>query len=396
MFGYKGVAVQKSLRCPNMDKIHKQAYYYVQAFNMRHAGETVEETWKQGRETSKEEDHVRFATEAKTHVHTEFADEHKPEVEIIHMMEKKKAENAKADAEVLQHLSRVTKRSTLVKRQSMAMMGYSEREAAGAVHCLKTAYNSLSDALNSGENGACAITDVLKKSQDSTANGNPARQLDEDAAHLRQVVEEHNGAVLTHAQEAWRHARYAMKMTAELPAYRKRPFRVDGRDFGQSTNIFSVYADPELRKTWEDYNLNEANLVVSCMLKRSDHTGHGAPLCQWLRKHNAATPSLMLVSSNEVAKELYDAGATCCIQQNYLAGRVIRATLVAERDDAVRHTGNSAPQEGGSSKTIASVERSPSGMHTRDHAFMDRAQDHKDELEDELRDAVVKSLAQFY
>jgi hypothetical protein len=44
--------------------------------------------------------------------------------------------------------------------------------------------------------------------------------------------------------------------------------QVDGSLFGQSTNIFSVYADPELKSTWQEYNLKDASLVVSCMLHR--------------------------------------------------------------------------------------------------------------------------------
>ena len=37
---------------------------------------------------------------------------------------------------------------------------------------------------------------------------------------------EHKEEVLTHAQEAWKHAKFAMHMSTELPAYRKRPFQV--------------------------------------------------------------------------------------------------------------------------------------------------------------------------
>ena len=37
-----------------------------------------------------------------------------------------------------------------------------------------------------------------------------------------------------------------------------RHVHVDGSLFARSTNIFSVYRDPELLSTWEGYNLMEA------------------------------------------------------------------------------------------------------------------------------------------
>jgi len=93
------------------------------------------------------------------------------------------------------------------------------------------------------------------------------------------------GVIVTHVASAEvcrsEHLQYARKHThptspfhllisrSTLPAYRKRPFRVDGSKFGSGTNIFSVYADPELASTWEQYNLRNARLVVSCMLRRS-------------------------------------------------------------------------------------------------------------------------------
>lgn len=105
----------------------------------------------------------------------------------------------------------------------------------------------------------------------------------------------------------------------------------------------------------------------------------------------------------QVAKELYEAGATCCVQQDYLAGRVIKAQLMAERKYAEEElAGADAGQAQGAAGQPAGswggrrLARTPSGLHERRAAFAVRADDHKDELEEEERDAVVKSLARFY
>lgn len=107
----------------------------------------------------------------------------------------------------------------------------------------------------------------------------------------------------------------------------------------------------------------------------------------------------------QVAKELYEAGATCCVQQDYLAGRVIKAQLVAERKYAAAEQEVSAAHAGRDQAAAGQpaggcgetrVMRTPSGLHNRRAAFADRADDHKDELDEEERDAVVKILARFY
>lgn len=153
MFGYKGVATSKSLRCPNMEKTHKLAYYYVKAFNMRHEGETHEETWTHAKQVGEEEEHQRLSQEAATGVHTEFGQQHKPEVEIIQSKHHKIANlpgAEKADAQVLEHIKRVTKRSRLVKRESMMKsqaVSQGESQPCPAVHCLKAAFATLSETV---------------------------------------------------------------------------------------------------------------------------------------------------------------------------------------------------------------------------------------------------------
>ena len=42
-------------------------------------------------------------------------------------------------------------------------------------------------------------------------------------------------------------------------------FAVDGAHFGQGTNVFSIYADPESPATWAKYRLLHASLVVACL-----------------------------------------------------------------------------------------------------------------------------------
>ena len=155
MFGYKGVATSKSLRCPNMEKTHKLAYYYVKAFNMRHEGETHEETWTHGKQVAKEEEHERLSQEAATGVHTDFGQQHKPEVEIFQSKHHKIANlpgAEEADRQVLEHITRVTKRSRLVKRESMMKSQAKSQEEsqpcpAGAGHCLKAALATLSETV---------------------------------------------------------------------------------------------------------------------------------------------------------------------------------------------------------------------------------------------------------
>ena len=83
--------------------------------------------------------------------------------------------------------------------------------------------------------------------------------------------------------------------------------QVDGSLFGQSTNIFSVYADPELRSTWQEYNLKDASLVVSCMLHRYQWP-HPERLCALLPHRPSALPVQILSVSSmpKLARRFFD------------------------------------------------------------------------------------------
>ena len=92
---------------------------------------------------------------------------------------------------------------------------------------------------------------------------------------------------------------------------------VDGNLLGGGTNIWSIYADPELRWTWDRYNLKGAKLVVSCMVERQQ-----IDLCEYLADSNV--PMVAVCNDTNSAGELYDCGCTFVLQQNYMAAAQVR------------------------------------------------------------------------
>jgi len=116
---------------------------------------------------------------------------------------------------------------------------------------------------------------------------------------------------------------------------------VAGDMHGAGTNIFPVYADPENRSTWERYNCKGATLVVSCMANRDN-----VSLCKYMSSSDVAT--MVVCTSNQEARELYEAGCTYCVQEDFLAAKEMGKIL---------------PEE-----------------FQSQNWFVDRAEDHKDDL----------------
>jgi len=135
-------------------------------------------------------------------------------------------------------------------------------------------------------------------------------------------------------------------------------FLVDGRLLGQSTNIWSIYADPEQSRTWDLYNCKGAKIVISCLVDRDQHA-----LARYMRPSKA--PLVCVCDESAMAEELYDAGATYVVQQNYLAARQVQEMMETEM--------------GGSGDLFAS-----------------RAQDHMCELEEESSDIASSLISSFY
>ena len=135
-------------------------------------------------------------------------------------------------------------------------------------------------------------------------------------------------------------------------------FTIDGFLFGRGTNIFSVYADPEQQQTWERVNLKEAALVVACLVQRDS-----VSMCEYMK--DSAVPVMCVCSTNKEAQKLYDAGCTYALQQEFVAAKELFSLLCAERASGA------------------------------DDNFKQRAEDHKDELEEEVNDAVNKIISKF-
>eukprot|EP00277_Geminigera_cryophila_P000669 CAMPEP_0179424682 /NCGR_PEP_ID=MMETSP0799-20121207/11734_1 /TAXON_ID=46947 /ORGANISM="Geminigera cryophila, Strain CCMP2564" /LENGTH=73 /DNA_ID=CAMNT_0021199181 /DNA_START=241 /DNA_END=462 /DNA_ORIENTATION=- len=72
---------------------------------------------------------------------------------------------------------------------------------------------------------------------------------------------------------------------------------------------------------------------------------------------------MVVCSSNQDARELYEAGCSYCVQQDFLAAKEVGVILAEEIE--------------------------------KGDWFVARAQDHKDELEEEEADPVCNTLGQF-
>jgi len=197
----------------------------------------------------------------------------------------------------------------------------------------------------------------------------------------------------------------------------ERTFPVDGISFGAGTNIFSIYADPEDPATWELYNLQKADLVVSCMWNR-DQTS----LCTYMKP--ASTPLMLIAENNKAAKELYEKGATFCLQQDFFCAKAF-CQMLKEESQKMKETdsvftrlfsteeqashgvgGVSHESHAQSLLSISRARESSLPTHTgapnKDHQgnelhgfFSERGLDAVDDLEDEERDAILKTLAPF-
>ena len=133
---------------------------------------------------------------------------------------------------------------------------------------------------------------------------------------------------------------------------------VDGAVMGVGTNIFSIYADPELPWTWDRYNCKGAELVVSCLVGRDQ-----VKLCEYLK--GSPAPVVAVCDGNAMANALYEAGASYVVRQNALAASTVRR--------------------------LFEIEFSAVG-----DIFAARALDHKDELNEEEMDAARSVIADFY
>ena len=93
--------------------------------------------------------------------------------------------------------------------------------------------------------------------------------------------------------------------------------------------------------------------------------GSCVELCEYMKGSN--TPLMVLCSSNNDAKDLYEAGADFVVQQDFLAAKEMCGMLAAEL------------------------------MHSRAEGarFLRMQHSHKEELEDEERDYVMASIGEF-
>jgi len=135
-------------------------------------------------------------------------------------------------------------------------------------------------------------------------------------------------------------------------------FSIDGFLFGRCTNIFSVLADPELEKTWERVALKDAALAVACLVQRDS-----TKMCHYMA--HTDVPVMCVCSNNKEARLLYEAGATYALQQEFVASKELFSLLCAER------------------------------ANNDIDDFQKRADDHKDELDEENHDAVLKLVSKF-
>lgn len=169
-------------------------------------------------------------------------------------------------------------------------------------------------------------------------------------------------------------------------------FPVDGISFGAGTNIFSIYADPEDPATWELYNLQKADLVVSCMWNR-DQTS----LCTYMMP--ATTPLMLIAQNNKAAKELYEKGATFCLQQDFFCAKAFCQMLKEESQKMKGEEQSSHGVGGESNESHASTHAGAPHEHHHGNElhgfFSERGLDAVDDLEDEERDAILKTLAPF-
>ena len=140
------------------------------------------------------------------------------------------------------------------------------------------------------------------------------------------------------------------------------------------------------------------SLLCARSLSRSDNTGCGVPLCKWLSQNAPHVPSLILVRNNNIARQVYEAGATCAVYQDFLAGKEFQLLMEAEVGKVgFDHSGDSFLQR---ERTLNQNFR-PSGltrhasMRSQPAPWKDRGADHKDELEDEENDAVLNMIGRF-
>ena len=95
------------------------------------------------------------------------------------------------------------------------------------------------------------------------------------------------------------------------------------------TNIFPVYADPEMKETWQKYHLESAALVIWCSIDRAPDR-----MCDYFA--DKKVPFITISNSNQEAKTLYEARCTYVVQQEYLAAKEFSLMLQVRRRSWLR------------------------------------------------------------
>jgi len=208
-------------------------------------------------------------------------------------------------------------------------------------------------------------------------------------------------------------------VTSAEPVNPSDEFEVDGRVYGCGTNIFSLYADPETSSNWEKYNLQNAALVVACMPDRLESCD---ALCEYLK--DTQVPVMIVCTSNQNAKQLYDSGASYVVQEDYLGSKEMTEMLVLEIQNILRqgpiedYSDNEAPRDP-RDQHVHHAHNQPHAAHTGQDAtagdkhsadahgdashhggpfadlFKLRALDHKEELLEEESDLVRNKIGMF-
>ncbi len=100
----------------------------------------------------------------------------------------------------------------------------------------------------------------------------------------------------------------------------------------KDSNVDTVYADPTDQKTWEEYKLSDAKVVISCL---GDDLEADIALSGHLKHHAPDLPFVAVTSSHMDSLKLYENGARYVIQTDELASKTFRNIFAEEIDKPI-------------------------------------------------------------
>ena len=111
--------------------------------------------------------------------------------------------------------------------------------------------------------------------------------------------------------------------------------------------------------------------MVTCLVQRDSKR-----VCKYMEQ--TTVPVMSVCSTNKEAEELYEAGCTYALQQEFVAAKEIFSLFCAEKVQVEKMRAEK-----------------PDEHEQHWYNFKDRSYDHRDELDEQDHDAVLKMISKF-